>query len=85
MVKVLYYGIVVGKFKLQLSSYVHLRTNTLGKGMNPLILPAMSQIVPLVFFWKDGYSIKQPKKVDMSLNNKQTQNKIFFAHLNQRG
>ena len=32
---------VISKFDLQLRYYVHFRTNTLGKGMNPLILPAM--------------------------------------------
>ena len=34
-------GIVVSEFKLQLCYYSHFWTNTLGKGMNPLILPAM--------------------------------------------
>ena len=34
-------GIVVSEFVLQSHYYVHFRTNTLGKGMNPLILPAM--------------------------------------------
>ena len=34
-------GIVVNEFELQSRYYVHFRTNTLGKGMNPLILPAM--------------------------------------------
>ena len=33
--------IVVSKFKLQLGYYVHFWTNTLGKGMNSLIPPAM--------------------------------------------
>ena len=41
MVKVMDYGIVVSKFVLQLHYYIHFRVNTLGKGMNPLILPAM--------------------------------------------
>ena len=41
MVKMLDCTIVVSKFKLQPCYYVHFRTNTLGKGMNPLILPAM--------------------------------------------
>ena len=36
MVKALDYGIVVSEFELQLRYYVHFRTNTLGKGMNPL-------------------------------------------------
>ena len=34
-------GIVVSEFVLQSRYYVHFRANTLGKGMNPLILPAM--------------------------------------------
>ena len=34
---VLDYYIVVGEFKLQLRYYVHFRTYTLRKGMNPLI------------------------------------------------
>ena len=34
-------GLVVGEFVLQSRYYVHFRENTLGKGMNPLILPAM--------------------------------------------
>ena len=38
MVKSLDNGIVVSKFKLQSFYYVHFRTNTLGKGMYPLIL-----------------------------------------------
>ncbi len=33
--------IVVSEFKFQLHYYIHFRANTLGKGMNPLILPAM--------------------------------------------
>ena len=35
------YGIVVSKFELQPRYYFHFQTNTFGKGMNPLILPAM--------------------------------------------
>ena len=34
-------GIVVREFVLQSRYYVHFRANTLGKGMIPLILPAM--------------------------------------------
>ena len=41
MVKALACGAVVSEFKLQSHHYVHFRTSTLGKGMNPLILPAM--------------------------------------------
>ena len=41
MVKVMDCGIVISEFELQSHYVVHFRTNTLGKGMNPLILPAM--------------------------------------------
>ena len=41
MAKSLDCGIVVSEFALQSRYYVHFRTNTLGKGMNPLILPSM--------------------------------------------
>ena len=44
MVKTMDFGIVVSEFVL------HVRANTLGKGMNPLILPAMGEIEPLLFF-----------------------------------
>ena len=41
MVKVIDCGIIVREFVLQWCYYVHFRANTLGKGMNPIILPAM--------------------------------------------
>ena len=41
MVKAMDCGIVVREFVLQSRYYVHFRPNTLGKGMNPLILPAI--------------------------------------------
>ena len=41
MVKLIGCRIVVSEFELQTRYYVHFRANTLGKGMNPLILPAM--------------------------------------------
>ena len=41
MVKAMDCGVVVREFVLQSRYYVHFRTNTLEKGMNPLILPAM--------------------------------------------
>ena len=40
MVKAMDCGIVVSEFVLQSRYYVHFQANTLGKGMNPLILPA---------------------------------------------
>ena len=41
MVKAMDCEIVVSEFVLQSCYYVHFRENTFGKGMNPLILPAM--------------------------------------------
>ena len=41
MVKAMDCGIIVCEFVLQSRYYVHFWANTLGKGMNPLILPAM--------------------------------------------
>ena len=41
MVKAIDCGIVVSEFVLQSRYYVHFRANTLGKSMNPLILPSM--------------------------------------------
>ena len=39
MVKAMHCGIVVREFVLQSRYYIHFRANTLGKGMNPIILP----------------------------------------------
>ena len=39
MVKAMDCGLVVREFVVQSRYYVHFRTNTLGKGMNLLILP----------------------------------------------
>ena len=41
MVNAMDCGIVVNEFVLQSHYYVHFRANTLGKGINTLILPAM--------------------------------------------
>ena len=41
MIKAMDCGIIVSEFVLQSRYYVHFRANTLGKGMNPLIPPAM--------------------------------------------
>ena len=41
VVKAMDCGIVISEFVLQSGYYVHFRANTLGKGMNALILPAM--------------------------------------------
>ena len=41
MVKVMDCEIVVSEFVFKSRYYVHFRANTLGNGMNPVILPAM--------------------------------------------
>ena len=41
IVKVMDSGIGISEFELQSRYYVHFRANNIGKGMNPLILPAM--------------------------------------------
>ena len=45
--KVLVCDIVVGKFELQWCYYIQFRTNTFGKGMNPL---EPLKIIQLLFF-----------------------------------
>ena len=40
-VAVLDYDTVVSKFELQSGYYIHFRSNTFGKGINPLSPPAM--------------------------------------------
>ena len=55
MANVLDCDIVIREFELQTRHYVHLRTNTLGKGMSS---PTMDPIVSLLFFDKDGFGIK---------------------------
>ena len=58
IVKAMECGIAVSEFVLQLRYYVHFRANTIGKGMNSLILPAMGWIVLLLFFLENGFGIK---------------------------
>ena len=59
MAKVLDCGLEVNEFELQSHFYVHVRINTLGKGMNPLIpVPVMGSIISLQFFYMDGFGIK---------------------------
>ena len=46
---------------------VEFRVNTIRKSLNPLITQAISYMVPLLSFYKDGFSIKLPTKVDVPL------------------
>ena len=73
MAKVLDYELEVSKFKIQSCYYVHFRTWTLGKGIDPLpFFPTLDtdKIVPLLFFYKDDFGIKSPTKDGMPLNKK---------------
>ena len=45
------------EFEFQSRYYIHFRTNKLGIGMNPLILP-VGWTLSLLFFNKDGFGIK---------------------------
>ena len=58
MVEAMVCEIVVREFELQSRYNVHFRANTIGKNMNLLILPAMGQIAPLLFFLENGFGIK---------------------------
>ena len=49
----------VSESELQIGYYIHFQTNTVGKGMNTLIPRAISQIVSLLFFYKDEFGIKK--------------------------
>ena len=57
MAKVLDYCLKVSEFKLQSHYYIHFQINTLGKVLNPFILPAMGLII-LLLSNKDGFGIK---------------------------
>ena len=55
-------------------------TNTLGKSMNSLMSPAVSEIVSLPLFYNNGLGTKLPIKTDMLLN-KETEPNPFFLQL----
>ena len=69
LVKTMDSGIVVSDFELQSCYYFYFKTNTLVKGLNLHIIPAMGFIISLLFFYKDGFGVKYPTQFDMSLNN----------------
>ena len=68
MANVLDCDILVSEFELQSRYYVYFRINTLGKGMSPLIFPAMGKIVSLLFIYKDSFGIKQPTNAHIPVN-----------------
>ena len=62
VVKELDCSLDVTEFELKSRYYVQFWTITLGKGMDPFMLPAMGKIVSLRFFYKDGFGIKMTHK-----------------------
>ena len=58
MVKAMDCGIIVSEYVLPLCNYVYFRANTIGKGVNHLILPAVGYIVPQLFFLENGFGIQ---------------------------
>ena len=58
MAKELDCSFYLSEFELQSHYYVHFQSNTIGKGMDLFILPAINQIVSLLFFTKDGFDFK---------------------------
>ena len=79
------------EFVLQLRYYVHFRANTLGKDMNPLILPAMGLNSTItVLLRKNGFVIEWPIRIDMPLN-KETKPNLWIlksslsTHLKELG
>ena len=57
------------KFVFQSRYYVHFRE----KDETHYLPQAMGQESPLLFFYKGGFGIKQPTKVDMPSNKKKNQ------------
>ena len=76
--KVLEYFIVISEFEFQSRYYVHFWSNILAKGKNPLTLPSMEKIVHLLLFYRDGFGIEWPSKIDMPLKKKP---KLKIKHL----
>ena len=58
MARLLDCSLEVNVFELQSRYYIHFQTNTLGKGVNYLIPPALAYIVSLLFFDKDDFGIE---------------------------
>ena len=80
MVKVLNCSLEVSEFKLQMRYYVHLWTNTLGKGMNPLISQTWVKLYQYCFFYKNEFGLSLfGYPFEMRLLNL----RIFFFYLLQ--
>ena len=61
-----------------MNNNVHIRATILWKIMNLLIYSAIGQIVSLLFFYKDGYGIRELTKFNMSLKKESKTNHIAY-------
>ena len=57
VVNVLESDIVVREFEMLSRYYIRFQNNTFKKGMNPLIPPARSCVVPLLLFYRGWFGI----------------------------
>ena len=78
MVKAMHGGIVVSEFELQSCYYVHFLINTLGRGINPLILPAMGlNSTTTVLLGRMALAFNDPRRLPI---NKETKSiKCYFS------
>ena len=67
MAKALDCNLEISEFKLRSRYYIQFRTNTLEKGTPPPTNPP-DYVLNSILFYKDGFGIKYPTKVDMPLN-----------------
>ena len=58
MTKVVDSSLNLSEFELQSLYYIHFRTITHEKSMNPIIPPAMCEIISLHFFYKNWFGIE---------------------------
>ena len=75
MAKVLDCDFVLGEFVFHWIYFVHFRLDIFQKAMKSLSFPAMGWIVPLLFY-KDGFSIKCPTKINTSFNKETKPNLV---------
>ena len=67
-------GLEVNEFEIYWHNYVHFSPNILWKDRNPLISSVVGKIVPLLFFYNEGFSIKVATLYEMLLD-KETKSK----------
>ena len=65
------------EFELLSHNYIHFQIKTFGKAWTPYPSPAMGWIISLLFFYKDGFGIKHPMKVETLKQTKL----VLFLHI----